>query len=172
MNRPADPATVNTGSSLVIDVQVACDDADIPTSHTVQSWVSRALAGSGKAIASNAELSVRLVDKDEVRRLNRDYRHKDAVTNVLSFPAGAISGLPADAVATLGDIVICAAVVHEEAAEQGKTIEGHWAHLLVHGTLHLLGYDHETDAEADEMEALEVNILKEFGLADPYVTSC
>lgn len=162
---------MNTRTALVVDVQVACDDLDIPTSRTIESWVSRALAGSGRALGSRAELSVRLVDNDEMRRLNRDYRQKDATTNVLSFPGGAITGLPADAAEMLGDIVVCAAVVRDEAARQGKVIDDHWAHLLVHGTLHLLGYDHGTDADAAEMEGLEARILNDFGLADPYVTS-
>lgn len=162
---------MNTGTALVVDVQVACDDSDIPTSRIVEAWVSRAVAGSGRALGNKTELSVRLVDNDEMRRLNRDYRQKDATTNVLSFAGGAISGLPADAAEMLGDIVICAAVVREEAAEQGKAIGDHWAHLLVHGTLHLLGYDHETDADAAEMESVEARVLRDFGLADPYVTS-
>jgi len=163
---------VSTGTALVVDVQVACDDSDIPASQIIESWVSRAVAGSGRALGSKAELSVRLVDNDEMRRLNRDYRQKDATTNVLSFPGGAISGLPADAAEMLGDIVICAAVVREEAAQQGKAIDDHWAHLLVHGTLHLLGYEHETDVDAAEMEGLEARILQDFGLANPYVMSC
>ena len=162
---------MNTGTALVVDVQIACDDSDIPASEIVESWVSRAVVGSGRSLGNQAELSVRLVDKDEMRRLNRDYRQKDATTNVLSFPAGAVTGLPADAADTFGDIVICAAVVRDEAAEQGKAIDDHWAHLLVHGTLHLLGYDHEEEADAAEMEGLEARILSEFGLADPYVTS-
>jgi len=90
------------------------------------------------------------------------------VTNVLSFRAAAIKGLPADVAQVLGDIVICAAVVNNEAAEQGKAIDDHWAHMLVHGTLHLLGYDHETDDDAAEMEDIETRILTENGVADPY----
>lgn len=106
-----------------------------------------------------------------MRSLNRDYRQKDKATNVLSFPAGAIEGLPAEAAPLLGDIVICAEVVSDEAAEQGKSTDDHWAHMLVHGTLHLLGYDHETDDDAAEMEGLEARILTVNGLRDPYVKS-
>jgi probable rRNA maturation factor len=111
---------------------------------------------------------VRLVDTAEIRSLNREYRRKDKATNVLSFRAAAIKGLPTDVAQALGDIVICATVVNDEAAEQGKAIDDHWAHMLVHGTLHLLGYDHETADEAAEMEGVETRILTENGLADPY----
>ncbi|MDH3616980.1 MAG: rRNA maturation RNase YbeY [Gammaproteobacteria bacterium] len=135
----------------------------------MESWVIRAVKGSGKTLPGKPELSVRLVDKDEMRSLNRDYRQKNKATNVLSFPAGAIAGLPAEAAPLLGDIVICAAVVSDEAAEQGKATNDHWAHMLVHGTLHLLGYDHETDVDAAEMEGLEARILTANGLRDPYV---
>jgi probable rRNA maturation factor len=113
-------------------------------------------------------VSVRVVDVDEMQTLNRDYRDKDKPTNVLSFPAGEIDGLPADEGSSLGDVVICAAIVRDEAAEQGKSLADHWGHMLVHGTLHLLGHDHLTDAEATEMEGLEVKILTSHGVADPY----
>ena len=106
-----------------------------------------------------------------MRALNRDYREQDKTTNVLSFPAGEIAGLPDDAPRALGDIVICAAVISDEAAEQGKELSAHWAHMLVHGTLHLLGYDHETDAEAAAMEGLETRILCQHGCPDPYLKS-
>lgn len=154
--------------SLLIDVQIACDDPDVPDSGEIETWIARAVAGSGKAVANDTELSVRLVDTEEIRALNRDYRHKDSATNVLSFPAGMIEGLPADAARVLGDIVVCATIVNEEAAQQMKAVADHWAHMLIHGTLHLLGYDHETDGEALEMERLETRILTENGLADPY----
>ena len=88
---------------------------------------------------------MRIVDAAEIHALNSDYRGKDKPTNVLSFPAGDVAGLPADMPVPLGDVVICASVVREEAAAQGKALDDHWAHMLVHGTLHLLGYDHETD---------------------------
>ena len=107
-----------------------------------------------------------------MRTLNRDYRGRDKVTNVLSFPAGDIDGLPAGAAQLLGDIVVCAAVVGEEAARQGKAAGDHWAHMLVHGTLHLLGFDHKSAAEAADMEGLEAHILTAQGLADPYAASC
>lgn len=162
---------MSSPSSFLIDVQIACDDSDIPATQEIESWVARAVAGSGKIFESDTELSVRLVDTEEIRSLNRDYRQKDAATNVLSFPAGTIEGLPADAAQALGDIVVCATIVSEEAAQQKKPVDDHWAHMLVHGTLHLLGYDHETDADALKMEGLETRILTENGLADPYLGS-
>ena len=106
-----------------------------------------------------------------MQALNRDYRQQDKVTNVLSFPAGEVAGLPDDASSSLGDIVICAAVVSDEATRQGKAVADHWAHMLVHGTLHLLGYDHDSNTEAVEMEGLETRILASNGLADPYLKS-
>ena len=152
--------------NALIDVQLACDDDSIPATDVIDAWVRRALDGAGRT--GNLELGVRVVDAAEIRSLNRQYRDKDKATNVLSFPAGPISGLPAEEPQLLGDIVVCAAVVADEAAEQGKTAADHWAHMLVHGTLHLLGYDHETDDEAQEMEALEVRILADHAVVDPY----
>jgi probable rRNA maturation factor len=107
---------------------------------------------------------VRVVDEDESRRLNRDYRHRDAPTNVLSFPAAI--DLP-DAL-VWGDVVVCAPVVQREADAQGKPYEGHFAHMVVHGVLHLLGYDHQAAAAAAAMEKLEIRILDGFGISDPY----
>ena len=159
-------------SVLVIDVQIACDDSDIPSARQIEHWIACAVEGSGRAISAGTELSVRLVDKEEMRVLNRDYRGKDKVTNVLSFPAADIDGLPAEAAQVLGDIVVCAAVVSDEAARQGKVASDHWAHMLVHGTLHLLGFDHKSAAEAADMEGLEAHILTAHGLADPYAASC
>lgn len=154
--------------ALLVDVQVACDRAGTPSSREVGRWVRRAVVGSGRALCGPQEVSVRVVDAEEMRALNRDFRQQDAVTNVLSFAAMTPPGLPAEAPQLLGDIILCADRIHEEAVAQGKALDDHWAHLLVHGTLHLLGYDHETDAEAAAMEALETRILIENGLSDPY----
>jgi len=154
---------------MAVDVQIVCEDPDVPAESKIERWVKRTIDASGASLPGGAEVSVRLVDTEEMRNLNRDYRQKDKVTNVLSFPSGDLAGLPGDAPRPLGDIVICAAVVSEEAAEQGKSASDHWAHMLIHGTLHLLGYDHESDAEAAEMEGLETRILVSNGLADPYI---
>ena len=152
--------------NVQVDVQQAADDESIPDTAFVSDWVTRAV--NAATITRASEVSVRIVDADEIHALNREYRRKDAPTNVLSFPAGAVAGLPSDAPHPLGDIVICASVVRDEAEAQGKALADHWAHMLVHGTLHLLGFDHQADAEAAAMEALERSILSAHGIADPY----
>jgi len=154
---------------VLVDVFQACDDDTIPAEDSVRNWI--ALAANAAGHSSDVEVSVRIVDADESRALNDKYRGKDKPTNVLSFPAGRIEGLPDDVPVQLGDIVVCASVVGEEAIAQDKAVADHWAHMLVHGTLHLMGYDHETGAEAAEMEALEAQILMKSGLKDPYLAS-
>ena len=149
-----------------VDVSHATDDDSIPEAAHIADWVQRAVAAV--CDTGDFEVSVRIVDADEIRALNKAYRGKDKPTNVLSFPAGQVDGLPARAPQLLGDIVVCAGVVRDEAAAQRKADADHWAHMLVHGTLHLLGFDHESHADAIEMEALEVSILAAHGLADPY----
>ena len=118
-----------------------------------------------RGVATERELSLRIVDCDEMRDLNRRYRGKDRPTNVLSFPADLpdVVNLP-----LLGDIAICAPVVRREALEQGKPLAAHWDHMLIHGVLHLLGFDHESDAEAAVMEALETQALQQLGWPCPY----
>jgi probable rRNA maturation factor len=115
--------------------------------------------------AAGGELGVRVVGSAESRRLNGRYRGKDKPTNVLSFPS---APLPGGAARPLGDLVICAQVVRSEARTQGKLLEAHWAHLVVHGALHLIGYDHEREAEAKRMERREVAVLRRLGFANPY----
>lgn len=155
---------MNTPSSTSmpeVDVQIATADKNIPSEEDFRSWVAAALP----ADKLNSELTIRVVGFDESRSLNAQYRQKDKPTNVLSFP----SELPPELqIPLLGDLVICAGVVEREALEQGKTLLAHWAHMVVHGTLHLLGYDHETDADAEVMEALETRILGTLGFPAPY----
>ncbi|TCS38326.1 putative rRNA maturation factor [Paucimonas lemoignei] len=115
------------------------------------------------ALLASAELTVRFVDAEEGRVLNRDYRHKDYATNVLTFPY-----TESEEDITRADIVLCTDVLEKEAAEQGKTLEEHAAHLVVHGVLHAQGYDHEDDEEATEMEQLEIDILTALGFPNPY----
>ncbi|HEX7038039.1 MAG TPA: rRNA maturation RNase YbeY [Pseudomonadales bacterium] len=138
--------------------------ANDPSAGAVSRLRSAAAGRSHEGRLGAAELCVRVVDEEESRRLNRDYRHKDAPTNVLSFPAGI--DLP-DAL-ILGDVVVCAPVVQREADQQQKPYEHHFAHMVVHGVLHLLGYDHQTDAEASVMEKMEIGILDHFQIGDPY----
>ena len=149
-----------------VDVQIVSNASGIPSADAIGQWVERAV--STAAAGSDAEVSVRIVDEDEMQTLNRDYRDQDKPTNVLSFPAGGVDGLPPGVTPPLGDIVVCAAVVAREAEEQGKTLNDHWGHMLVHGALHLLGHDHMTTSEASAMESLERKILAGLGIADPY----
>jgi len=149
-----------------VDVQVASDAAGIPAGDDIRAWVARAVRATDPA--RDADVSVRIVDEQEMRALNRDYRDQDKPTNVLAFPAGDAGFAPPGETPLLGDIVVCAAVVAREADEQGKPLEHHWSHMLVHGTLHLLGHDHVTDPQAEAMEALERRILGSLGIADPY----
>ena len=150
-------------SAMTLHVGYAVPRAGIPSPASFRLWVEAALRGAKRRKAT--ELSIRIVGADEGRALNRDYRGKDYATNVLSFEAG----LPPELkLPLIGDMVICAPVVAREAAEQGKRVRNHWAHLTVHGALHLLGYDHIVATEAEAMEALETRILAGLGIADPY----
>lgn len=151
-----------------VDIQVASTVGNVPSEAAMQSWVQEVI--NELSVAGDCEVSIRVVDEEEGRELNKQYRDKDQATNVLSFPAdeATIASLPADLPQLLGDIVICSPVVEKEASAQRKTTASHWAHLLVHGTLHLLGHDHENDADAEAMEAIETRILRRRGVADPY----
>ncbi len=133
-----------------------------PRTADLARWVNAAL---GRRAAAS-ELAVRVVGPAESRRLNAEYRGKDRPTNVLSFPGAPLARAPA--VRALGDVVICAQLVRQEAEVQGKALRAHWAHLVVHGTLHLIGYDHERDADARRMERREIRVLRALGFANPY----
>lgn len=146
---------------IELDLQIA-SDGQAPSLAQLQQWCALAL----RQRTADSELTIRLVDEAEGRELNNTWRHKDYPTNVLSFPADVPEGLLD--IPLLGDLVICVPVVEREAAEQGKSLEAHWAHLVIHGCLHLLGYDHIDDAEAEEMEGLEQNLLAELGHPAPY----
>ena len=149
--------------SVTLDLQLASASTDgLPTEAQLQGWLDGTILG----FQQDAEVTVRIVDEAESNELNLTYRGKDKPTNVLSFPFEAPPGLE---LPLLGDLVICRQVVEREAAEQGKPLMAHWAHMVVHGSLHLLGYDHIEDEEAEEMEALERDIMQELGFADPYL---
>ena len=152
-----------SATPLTLSVGYAAARKGVPSSPSFREWVEAALRGAKRRKAT--ELSIRIVDAKEGRALNRDYRGKDYATNVLSFPAELPPGIN---LPLIGDLVICAPVVTREAAEQGKSARHHWAHMTVHGVLHLLGYDHIEDDEAEAMEALETQILAGLGIADPY----
>lgn len=146
--------------SIDLDLQLAGKWDDLPVRRDFERWVSAALRER-----QDAELTLRIVGREESRDLNSRYRDKDCATNVLSFPAGLPEGID---LPLLGDIVVCAPLVADEAAQQGKPLSDHWAHLVIHGVLHLLGYDHVDEAEALEMEALETDVLAGLGIDDPY----
>ena len=148
-------------AEVALDLQVASDAAGLPGRGVFEAAVGAALAGR----RPRGELTLRIVDGEEGRVLNRRWRGRDYATNVLSFP---VDGLDEIAPDLLGDIVLCAPVVAAEAAAQGKRAADHWTHLTVHGVLHLLGLDHEHEAEARVMEDQERAILAALGLADPY----
>jgi len=134
----------------------------VPLRRSFQQWIG-AIPELHKR--RNAEVAIVVVDADEGRDFNQRFRHRDYATNVLSFP---YERLPGDRSGLLGDLVICAPVVAREAQEQGKRLRDHYAHMTIHGVLHLLGHDHENDADAQRMEALETRILAGLGIADPY----
>ena len=140
-------------------VLIAAKQDDVPTRAQFRRWVKAALR-------QDAEIALRIVDEEEGRTLNRDYRSKDYATNVLTFVYD--DDFPGSESQLAGDIVLCAPVVAREALQQEKSVEAHYAHLIVHGVLHLQGYDHESDEEARQMEALEIQIVTKLGYSDPY----
>ncbi|MCC5795913.1 MAG: rRNA maturation RNase YbeY [Methylophaga sp.] len=146
--------------TITIDLQIATVQS-VPAAAQFQQWAEAALA----ELDEDAELTIRLVDTAESAELNEDYRGKSGPTNVLSFPFE--SPVPMTPV-LLGDLVICSQVVLDEANTQAKSLEDHWAHMVVHGCLHLLGYDHLEDDEAEQMEALEIKILQTLKINNPY----
>lgn len=152
--------------TLSVEVQVVTDAPHVPSGDQLAQWARAAARTGGGA---EGELTIRIVDEEECQALNLDYRGKDRPTNVLSFPFDMPPGLPVEASEpVLGDLVICAPVVNREAGEQGKQTEAHWAHMVTHGVLHLLQYDHIEDDDAARMEDLESRILTSQGFPDPW----
>lgn len=148
---------------LSIEIQQACDDDDHPPPADIKQWVKAALGNRKEP----AELAIRIVSSAEISQLNADYRKKNGPTNVLSFPADLPPGI---GLPLLGDLVICAEVVAREADEQHKPLYAHWAHMVIHGTLHLLGYDHIEEADANIMESLEIDLLQQINIPNPYAS--
>lgn len=148
-----------------VDVQIASDNQALPETAALIKWVE--LATQQRSLA---EVVIRVVDEDESAELNETYRQKKGPTNVLSFPFEMPPELPDDAISDdiLGDLVICAPVVVKEAKEQGKAVLSHWAHMVVHGCLHLQGYDHINECDAQAMEAIEIDLLSRIGINNPY----
>ncbi|WNC69761.1 rRNA maturation RNase YbeY [Thalassotalea nanhaiensis] len=149
---------------ITVDMQVACDNEQLPTLEQLQLWADTAL----KPYNKNFELTIRLVESAESQQLNHQYRDKDKPTNVLSFPFEVPDGIELD---LLGDLIVCADVVEFEAKDQNKELFAHWAHMIIHGCLHLLGYDHITQDEATEMETIEIGLMAQLGYSDPYIAS-
>ena len=145
-----------------IDIEINSASTHIPDAGKIEQWISVALQ---QCSLPDAEVSVYIVDEPESQELNFQYRGKNKPTNVLSFPAD----IPEEVgISLLGDLVVCAPVVEQEAQEQHKELDAHWAHMVIHGTLHLLGYDHIDDEEAEEMEALETELVTQLKFPEPY----
>ena len=194
MLNPNDPEPPSIPSPA-IHVDNTCQLAQVPGDEDIIHWSTSALREAYKlhprqsspepinspelvsspepvSIPDNLELSIRIVTSDEITELNHSYRHKNNPTNVLSFPFELPPGMPVDELPNiLGDIAICAEVVAREADQQHKSITAHWAHMVVHGTLHLLGYDHQNDTDAAQMEALEIHILQQLDFPNPYLAT-
>lgn len=147
--------------NLELELQIATQQDSVPSLESFIAWSEAALRDEKE----QAELVIRLVDEDEIQKLNREYRGKDNSTNVLSFPSNLPEVVNSD---LLGDLVICAPVVVRESQEQDKTLESHWVHMVVHGVLHLLGYDHQDEDDAQAMERLEREVMSGLGFQDPY----
>lgn len=148
---------------VILDLQIASESSEgLPTENDFQQWLEAVLP----QFQEESEVTIRIVDEAESQGLNLTYRGKDKSTNVLSFPFEAPPGME---LPLLGDLVICRQVVEKEALEQNKALNAHWAHMVVHGSLHLLGYDHIVDEEAEEMEAIEIEIMQSLGHPDPYL---
>ncbi|MCK8537687.1 rRNA maturation RNase YbeY [Yersinia ruckeri] len=151
-------------SQVILDLQIACENSQgLPTEADFQRWLEAVLS----QFQEESEVTIRVVDEAESHELNLTYRGKDKSTNVLSFP---FEAPPAIELPLLGDLIICRQVVEQEAVEQNKALLAHWAHMVVHGSLHLLGYDHIVDDEAEEMESIETEIMQGLGYPDPYIS--
>lgn len=153
---------------LYVDLQLACENEQaIPELSQLEQWVTATIIAASEQPVEMTELTVRIVDTEESQQLNDQYREKNKPTNVLSFP---FQNPPGITLPLLGDLVICKAVVEKEATEQQVPLISHWAHMLIHGTLHLLGYDHIEDDEAEAMESIETKLMIELGFGDPYLS--
>lgn len=153
-----------TEIELQLDMQLAVEkENNLPSEDELNQWATAAL--TLRTEHEEPELTIRIVDEAESQELNSEYRGKDKPTNVLSFPFEAPAHVP---IPLLGDLIVCKQVVEREAVEQGKTLTAHWAHMIVHGCLHLLGFDHIEDEEAEEMEGIERVVMKSLGFEDPY----
>ena len=152
--------TIDVSISEKLISELAESDDDVPKPELIQAWATAAYLDDVPAIAS-----VYITTPEEIQQLNKQYRDKDSATNVLSFPMQSPDEVD---ICLLGDIALCASVIKQEAAQQSKSETSHWAHMVVHGMLHLQGYDHIEDDEAETMEREEIKILKQLGFSNPY----
>ncbi|WP_160060551.1 rRNA maturation RNase YbeY [Psychromonas sp. L1A2] len=153
---------------LYVDLQLASENQQaLPELAQFEAWVSATIIAASEQIRDEAELTIRIVDSEESQQLNHQYRGKDKSTNVLSFP---FQNPPGITLPLLGDLVVCKEVVEKEATEQEKPLISHWAHMTIHGTLHLLGFDHIEEDEAEAMESIETKLMIELGYSDPYLS--
>lgn len=163
MQTPLRATKKNSMPEVILDLQIASNSAaNLPAASDFQRW----LKGFLPRLQPESEVTIRITDEAESSMLNMTYRNKNKPTNVLSFPFEAPKGM---VLPLLGDLVICRQVVEQEAVEQNKPLMAHWAHMVIHGCLHLLGYDHIEDEEAEQMETLETEIMLALGYADPYI---
>ncbi|MEE9397554.1 MAG: rRNA maturation RNase YbeY [Methylococcales bacterium] len=146
---------------ILLDVQYASQVMEVPSKEQFRTWLNTVLVDQNYDV----EVVIRITDEQEMSQLNHRYRQRQGTTNILSFPFEAPDQVPVD---LLGDLVVCAPVVEQEAMQQGKDLNAHWAHMIIHGALHLLGYDHIKDSEAEAMENMEVDLLKSIGFPNPY----
>jgi len=144
-----------------VEIQTIFESAGQPSEAQIQLWVDTAL----EEFEQDTEIVVRIVDESESAELNEQYRHKQGPTNILSFPVEIPEGIDLN---LLGDLVICAPVLEKEAQQQNKILAHHWAHIIMHGVLHLLGYDHLDDEQAEEMESKEIALLQQLNIPNPY----
>ena len=149
-------------AQAIIDLQLACDNQPLPTETELALWVQRVIDAHQD---TGFEVTVRVVSPQESQQLNHQYRGKNKPTNVLSFPFESPPGIE---LPLLGDLILCADVIEQEAEAQNKALNDHWAHMIIHGCLHLLGYDHIEEEDAEEMEALETELLAGLNIKDPY----
>ncbi|NND65812.1 MAG: rRNA maturation RNase YbeY [Gammaproteobacteria bacterium] len=158
--------TESSNQPVVVELQVDIDDEDVPELIEMTQWASAGYAQAAAAADQSVQVVIKVVDAATMQSLNKQYRQQDKVTNVLSFPLDVASD---GDVRLLGDIAICAEKVVTEAKEQQKTLTAHWAHLVIHGVLHLMGFDHQCDNQAAEMESKEISALAVLGVDNPYV---
>ena len=157
---------------IKVDIQIACENYNVPSKEDFETWIMLSIRNIDFILERDFEIGIRVVNESESKRLNKQYRKINQSTNILSFFSSMDDNIRWSKTIPkpLGDLVICAPVIEREAIEQGKELYAHWAHMIVHGMLHLVGFDHAVEHEAYEMESLEADILEELGFSNPYAS--